>query len=119
MEEKRFVMRDEPFVCVHCGRQVPPSGVTSRDHCPFCLTSRHVDRFPGDRANPCGGVLRPVSAEPHPKKGFVILYRCQTCGEIVRCRAVLSGCCPDDTEKLIALTAHPMEEGYASRESKR
>jgi hypothetical protein len=51
MENKRFVKNDDFFVCVHCGKEVKPLGYTSRDHCPFCLWSVHVDVNPGDRAN--------------------------------------------------------------------
>jgi len=105
MEEKRFQKRDEGFVCAHCGARVPPNGVTSRDHCPRCLWSRHVDVNPGDRANPCGGLLEPVGAEPNAKKGFLIRYRCQTCGARLRNKAALTGAEPDDGELLIALTA--------------
>ena len=105
MESKRFQKNDAGFTCTHCGKQVPPNGVTSRDHCPFCLTSLHVDLNPGDRANPCRGVLLPKKAEPHPKKGFVIVYQCNKCGKIVRNKAALTGNCPDDTELLIRLTA--------------
>lgn len=109
-ETKRFQKNDSGFVCVHCGAEVPPLGVTSRDHCPYCLYSLHVDLLPGDRQNPCRGTLVPRSALPHPKKGYIILYQCQTCGQIVRNKAALVGNCPDDTELLIRLTANPMEE---------
>ena len=107
---KRFQKNDEGFVCAHCGRTVPPLGVTSRDHCPHCLYSLHVDVFPGDRENPCRGTLRPVSALPHPKKGFIIVDRCEKCGAIVRNKAALEGDTPDDTAKLIYLTSQPMED---------
>lgn len=113
MEEKRFAMRDEGFFCAHCKKEVLPNGVTSRDHCPRCLYSMHVDKNPGDRANPCRGILRPISATPHPKKGFVIIYRCEKCGEILRNKAALSGTDPDDMDRLIALTSNPMEEIHA------
>ena len=62
MEQKRFSKLDDGFTCVHCGREVKPLGYSSRNHCPFCLWSRHVDINPGDRANPCGGDLEPISA---------------------------------------------------------
>lgn len=105
MEDKRFKKNDEGFVCTFCGKTVEPLGVSSRDHCPHCLHSRHVDINPGDRANACGGELVPVRTEPNPKKGFIIVYRCKKCGETVRCRAALRGNCPDDTDLLIRLTA--------------
>lgn len=110
MEEKRFRKNDSGFICLHCGKEVLPNEVTSRDHCPFCLYSIHVDRFPGDRANPCRGELVPISAEPHPKKGFVILYKCKKCGQKVRNKAALTGMQSDDTDLLIRLTAKTTED---------
>jgi hypothetical protein len=70
MEVKRFIKNDDSFICAHCGKEVLPLGYTSRNHCPFCLWSLHVDVNPGDRANPCGGPLEPVSAVPDPKRGI-------------------------------------------------
>lgn len=104
-EGKRFQKNDGGFTCLHCGREVPPLGYTSRNHCPFCLWSLHVDVLPGDRANPCGGLLRPIKTEPDPKKGFVIVHRCERCGATVRCKAAMRGNTPDDGELLIRLTA--------------
>lgn len=109
-ETKRFRKNDEGFVCDHCGKKVPPNGVTSRDHCPHCLYSRHVDLYPGDRRNPCGGALVPLSALPHPKKGFVIRYKCAKCGETVMNKAALSGAEPDDMDLLIRLTCNTTED---------
>ena len=104
-EEKRFQKNDDGFVCVSCGKTVPPLGYSSRNHCPYCLTSLHVDVMPGDRANPCGGILIPIKTEPDPRKGFVIIHRCEKCGAVVRCRAALRGEVPDDQDLLIKLTA--------------
>ena len=50
MEQKRFTKNDNGFICAHCGKEVEPLGYTSRNHCPFCLWSLHVDINPGDRA---------------------------------------------------------------------
>ncbi|WDF05905.1 RNHCP domain-containing protein [Shouchella hunanensis] len=30
-----------------------------RNHCPFCLYSKHQDIIPGDRASTCGGLMEP------------------------------------------------------------
>ena len=59
---KRFNERDEGFICEHCNTQVQPLGYTSRDHCPFCLYSKHVDINPGDRLNTCTGLLKPTGS---------------------------------------------------------
>ena len=52
---KKFVMRDEEFVCQNCGKKVLPLNYTARDHCPYCLYSIHIDINPGDRQNKCQG----------------------------------------------------------------
>ena len=106
MEQKRFTKNDNGFLCAHCGKEVLPLGFTSRNHCPFCLWSLHVDVNPGDRANTCGGQMEPIRTEPDPKKGFVIVHRCTRCGEIHRNRAAHEAKVqPDDKRLLIRLTA--------------
>ena len=106
MEEKRFKKNDNAFTCVNCGFEVKPLGVTSRDHCPKCLCSIHIDINPGDRSNECLGLLRPIQVLPDPKKGFIIIHRCDRCGAIVRNRAAHEAKVqPDDMELLIKLTA--------------
>ncbi len=106
METKRFTKNDEGFVCGHCGKTVPPLGYTSRNHCPFCLFSLHVDVNPGDRENECRGLMRPMRTEPHPKKGFIIYHECTRCKKVVRNRAAYGeGEGQDDLSLLIALSA--------------
>ena len=106
MENKRFTKNDSGFICMHCGREVLPLEKSSRNHCPFCLWSVHVDINPGDRANTCRGQMRPISAEPDSKKGYVIIYECTECGEIHRNRAALrDGEQSDDISLIIKLTA--------------
>lgn len=110
MEEKRFKKNDSGFTCAACGKEVLPLGYTSRNHCPFCLSSLHVDINPGDRQNGCGGILRPIRALPDPKRGYIIVHRCEKCGEVVRCRAAHEAKVqPDDTDLIIRLTAGPIE----------
>ncbi len=106
MENKRFAKNDEGFVCANCGEKVMPLGYTSRNHCPKCLCSLHVDINPGDRANPCGGILRPVRTDPDPKRGYVITHRCDKCGAISRNKTAHEAKVqPDDMELIIKLTA--------------
>lgn len=88
---RRFTEINEPFDCVVCGRAVPPSDRTCRNHCPYCLHSLHVDINPGDRANPCKGVLVPVGYFLSGKKGVVIEFVCRRCGERTRNIALLEG----------------------------
>ena len=105
MEEKRFAKNDSGFVCAHCGKRVEPLGYTSRNHCPFCLWSVHVDVNPGDRANPCGGLMEPIAAEPDARRGYIIVHRCEKCGAVRRNRAAHEAPVqPDDLGLIIALT---------------
>ncbi|HPU17716.1 MAG TPA: RNHCP domain-containing protein [Bacillota bacterium] len=106
MEEKRFRKNDEGFICQHCGFEVKPLGYTSRNHCPKCLWSLHVDINPGDRANECGGPMRPIRVETDARRGFIIVHKCEKCGAISRCRAAHEAKVqPDDINLLIKLTA--------------
>lgn len=77
---KLFNELDENFICENCGKNVSKLVYSSRDHCPYCLYSKHVDINPGDRANECKGLLRPVGIEKF-KETFKILYICQKCKE--------------------------------------
>ena len=50
--------------------------------------------------------MRPIRVETDPKKGFVIVHKCEKCGEIKRNRAASEAKVqPDDIELLIKLTA--------------
>lgn len=75
---KKFNMMDETFICENCGEQVDKLNYTARDHCPFCLYSKHVDINPGDRKNNCHGLLKPIEIEKF-KDTFKIIYVCEKC----------------------------------------
>lgn len=106
MESKRFAKNDSGFICQNCGKEVLPLGSSSRNHCPFCLCSIHIDVMPGDRQNTCLGILDPIKAEINPKKGYVIVHKCRKCGEIRRNRAANDARVqPDDIDFIIRLTA--------------
>lgn len=74
---------DESFACGHCGQRIGPlpSGGRNRNHCPFCLYSRHVDaERSGDRASPCRGMMEPIGVFERPNGEEVIVHRCLVCG---------------------------------------
>lgn len=73
-------MIDESFICENCNRKVKKLGYSARDHCPYCLYSKHVDVNPGDRANKCMGLLKPIGIEKF-KDTFKILYKCEKCNK--------------------------------------
>ena len=73
----------QEFRCRRCKMMVGPPlwGGSHRNHCPFCLYSRHVDgRSPGDRASTCGGLMEPVGSFVRGKGEHVVVHRCLGCG---------------------------------------
>ncbi len=73
----------EEFRCRHCRVMVGlvPSGGRHRNHCPYCLHSRHVDeRMPGDRLSPCGGTMAPIGHYVRPNGEYGLVHRCFVCG---------------------------------------
>lgn len=97
---KQFTKRDEEFICENCEKKVSKLGYSSRDHCPYCLYSKHVDIMPGDREEDCKGLLKPIRVELDSKKGYVIIYKCEKCGAIRKNKAAED----DNKDLLIKLT---------------
>ena len=92
-----FVKKVEDFVCEHCGAHVSGTGYTN--HCPKCLWSKHVDKDPGDRLEPCGGMMEPTALEGTTPK-YRIVHRCTKCGAVRRVRVDKS----DDAQALVLLS---------------
>ena len=78
---KLFSKNDNYFICEQCKKEVKPLNYTSRDHCPYCLYSKHVDINPGDRLNECKGLLEPIGIEKF-KDTYKIIYKCENCKQI-------------------------------------
>jgi len=74
----KFKRKIENFICENCGFEVKGGGFTN--HCPKCLFSKHVDVFPGDRAETCGGLMKPIFASESGGE-WSILHKCQKCGK--------------------------------------
>jgi len=88
--------RETEFPCVHCKRYIPTSreasGVNNRNHCPWCLYSRHMDsNTPGDRLAECHSKMTPIgfTLKRTPKKygrsiqgELMLVHRCLGCGKI-------------------------------------
>lgn len=84
MDSKRFTSRNEEFTCEVCSKRVSPRKKSCRNHCPFCLSSKHIDIFPGDRANTCQGVQKAIGYENFSQKGLVLIFRCERCQAITK-----------------------------------
>ena len=78
---KKFNVIDEEFICENCKKKVSKLKYSCRDHCNYCLYSKHVDINPGDRLNNCKGLLKPISIEKF-KDTFKIIYKCEKCNTI-------------------------------------
>jgi len=74
---RTFQRKIEDFTCENCGAKVKGTGYTN--HCPVCLFSKHVDINPGDRQEPCGGLMEPVGLRID-KGHYIITQRCRICG---------------------------------------
>jgi len=98
-----FVKNDNSFICENCGSSVLKLNYTSRDHCPVCLHSKHVDIYPGDRLEDCHGLLIPIGIQKS-KKGIQIVYRCSKCSAIRKNITAKD----DNTNMIIELSSKPL-----------
>ena len=82
--------RNEGFLCEKCGLEVQPlANGSCRNHCPRCLSSKHVDDVPGDRASRCAGLMECVAVEADARREWMLVHRCTLCGSTRRNRAAL------------------------------
>lgn len=94
---RNFIPINEGFTCESCGKKIPPAQSTFRNHCPFCLTSKHVDaHIPGDRKSPCKGLMLAVAYEGTDPDKLDLIHKCEKCGKTIRNKIA-----PDDDIKSI------------------
>ena len=108
------------FTCKHCDQIVSAqtiiSGVVHRNHCPYCLHSRHVDLFTaGDRLCACKCLMVPVGLTIKRSRDkytryrsgeLMIVHRCQGCGGLAINRVAAD----DDPDKLISILKEQREQ---------
>ena len=83
---------DDGFLCKHCNVYVSSasflSGVENRNHCPYCLWSRHLDlRVAGDRLSACKSPMKPIglttkvtNKKYSPGRGeLMLIHQCTEC----------------------------------------
>lgn len=100
---KKFQRTVQDFDCDVCQTHVKGNGYTN--HCPCCLSSKHVDVNPGDRASDCRGVMLAESLEIE-NGTYYIVQRCETCGHTRRNKSA-----PEDSfEALLALSNGTIKE---------
>jgi hypothetical protein len=79
------------FRCSHCKQFVVINdmlmGTANRNHCNWCLWSKHVDIDKGDRRSDCHGGMKPIGLtfkhEGHGRRGEVmIIHLCSSCSKV-------------------------------------
>ena len=102
-DHRRRRERAESFRCLHCHLDVPMAapGTAHRNHCPTCLTSRHVDDHrPGDRASPCRSRMEPIAVAVRGDGEWILIHRCAGCDALSANRTA-----GDDNVLLLVQTA--------------
>lgn len=108
---------EEVFKCRHCRRFVcpPPSGGRHRNHCPFCLFSRHVDdRRPGDRLSACGASMEPIGYFQRPNEEYALVHHCLGC-EFERFNRIAAD---DDFDLVLSLPQLPLRTSREMKEQR-
>jgi hypothetical protein len=83
------------FLCAHCHGFVSTesgfSGVQNRNHCPYCLWSRHLDLYAGgDRLSACKAMMEPIGLTlkaTRKKYGpcrseLMLIHSCKECSNL-------------------------------------
>lgn len=74
------IHNNEPFTCLHCGKENSKATKSCRNHCTYCLYSQHVDEnTPGDRLSNCKSLMIPVAVITNTKKGRQLVHQCKKC----------------------------------------
>ncbi len=103
----------DDFVCLHChnfvSAQAALAGVHHRNHCPYCLSSRHLDLYAaGDRLSACKARMKPIALtlKRQSKKyarfaqgELMLVHRCEECGQFAINRIAAD----DDNEAIVAV----------------
>lgn len=112
VREKKNNLHNHDFCCLNCHYPVSASTLISRvlnrNHCPYCLWSRHLDLFkPGDRLSACKGGMHPIGLafkreknRYAPSQGeLMVVHQCLECGKVSlnRCAA------DDDPDRILIL----------------
>ena len=94
------------FTCRHCNLYVPCdpmlAGVQNRNHCPYCLWSRHLDwRTAGDRLAGCRATMQPIGLTIKRSRNkyagerdgeLMLIHRCTICAKVAINRIAADDC---------------------------
>jgi hypothetical protein len=87
---------EDVFTCRQCQAPVYTqpmiSCVQNRNHCPYCLWSRHVDHTQaGDRLSACKAIMQPIGLTMKRSRNkygdathgeLMLIHRCSECGKL-------------------------------------
>lgn len=106
------------FTCMACKQIISSdplySGVNNRNHCPYCLISKHVDLYrSGDRLNACRSRMTPVGLTWKRTKNkygsglgeLMIVHRCDGCHQFSINR-IAADDCSDSIQQLFHDSIH-------------
>jgi len=93
--QPRSYLAETGFKCGHChvfiSAEAILSGVNNRNHCPYCLWSKHLDLYrAGDRLAACKSLMQPVGlALKRTRKKYgraagelMLVHLCVDCGKV-------------------------------------
>ncbi|MFE3442681.1 RNHCP domain-containing protein [Nocardia sp. NPDC059180] len=87
-------------------------GTAHRNHCPHCLTSRHVDRRrPGDRAESCRGRMVAISVSVRDGGEWALIHHCLACG-VLRSNRIAGD---DNALSLMRIAVRPLADSHVGR----
>lgn len=108
---------EKPFICENCHKNVSVGdyiGTAHRNHCPFCLWSKHVDeKVSGDRRSLCKSLMEPVGLifkqegidkfTNQPRQGeIMVVHQCVKCNKVSFNRIAAD----DDEQQILNLLAN-------------
>jgi hypothetical protein len=112
------------FKCGHCHAFVATepglSGVQNRNHCPYCLWSRHLDLYEaGDRLSACKVLMQPIALTmKHISKKYgpgcgelMLVHACMECEALSINRIAAD----DDPQRLVAVFEDSFHLGILQR----
>ncbi|MCL2204355.1 MAG: RNHCP domain-containing protein [Defluviitaleaceae bacterium] len=97
---------NEGFKCKVCNHDIMPEGAGTghRNHCPHCLSSKHLDMEPGDRKADCGGTMEAIGVWVRKGGEWAVIHRCKICGHISSNRIAAD----DNPLKLMSMALKPL-----------
>ena len=118
----KFLSEVSSFRCIHCHVHVliVPSQSRHRNHCPYCLWSRHLDLYQaGDRLSACRAGMQPVGLTrkltwkkySSSTGELMVIHQCTDCAAISINRLAED----DDEEKLLEIFENSLSLDHHQR----